>query len=485
MLLLQRNPSLNIIIIESSPEHKRRVGESTVEVSAYFLGNVLGLSGELSRNHISKQGLRFYFANEKTKKFYECSEIGPKFNVLFPGYQIDRARLDEHALQKAVAQGAQLLRPAKVTDIELNSGGLQTLTLKEDEKIRTVRARWLVDASGVRATVARKQNWIHTNSEHPIATAWSRWKGIPDWDDPELAKEAPEWSKRNIGIRNNATNHLVGKGWWAWMIPLQDGDVSIGIVYDQRITELKPGKRIGERIKAMLSEHPAGERFLRNATHTPGDVKFRRNFSYYSEQAADDGVVLVGDALGFIDPFYSPGLDWLCYSTMAAAELITEQIAQPSTCPDRLALYNRQFSDSYSRWFSSLYKDKYYYIGDYELMKIAFKLDLAFYYLGAVSRPFILGPDSLTTPSFGQKEGKWPARFMSFYNRRLATLGKRRIATGRWGRHNDNANFSFFSYRLNWTLPPRTIAALIQYAALECTEAVTNIFAKKSPETHS
>lgn len=477
LLLLQRNPELRILIVESNLRHQRRVGESTVEVSSYFLGQILGLSGELSRNHISKQGLRFHFANDEAQHFHECSEVGPKFNVLFPGYQIDRAQLDEHVLEKAVARGAELLRPAKVTEIDLQPGGLQTLTIQQDKQTRLIHARWIVDASGVRALVARKRGWIHTNTQHPIATAWSRWSGVPDWDGEELAAEAPAWSKRVFGIRNNATNHIIGKGWWAWMIPLQNGDVSIGIVYDQRIVELKAGDRVGNRLKSMLSEHPVGERFLRNATFIKGDVKFRRNFSYYSEKAAGDGFALIGDALGFIDPFYSPGIDWLCYSSMGAAQLIAEQISQPTTCPKRLDGYNRQFSDSYHRWFKAIYKDKYYYMGDYELMKIAFKLDLGFYYLGAVGRPFILGPESLATPSFGQKEGKWPAKIIGFYNRRLATIGKRRMASGRWGRHNAHRHFNFFSYRLNWTLPARLLLALVHYAWLECAEFAASPFA--------
>ena len=43
-LLLRRNPRLRVLILERTTQLKRRVGESTVEISAYFLGRVLGLS---------------------------------------------------------------------------------------------------------------------------------------------------------------------------------------------------------------------------------------------------------------------------------------------------------------------------------------------------------------------------------------------------------------------------------------------------------
>lgn len=126
--LLNRNCELKVLIIESRLEHKRRVGESTVEVSSYFLERVLGLSGELNRNHISKQGLRLWFNNDRTQTLADCSELGPKFNVLFPGYQIDRSRLDEFVLAKAVSLGASLKRPAKVVGHVLKAGGYQSET---------------------------------------------------------------------------------------------------------------------------------------------------------------------------------------------------------------------------------------------------------------------------------------------------------------------------------------------------------------------
>jgi len=468
--LLKLKSDLEILIVESKEEFGRRVGESTVEVSSFFLARVIGLSGELNRNHISKQGLRLWFANEKAESLADCSEFGPKFNVLFPGYQIDRSRLDEVVLQKAVQMGAVLRRPAKVSDFKLEPGGWQTVHLKESGQVVEEQARWLVDASGVRAMVARKEGWIQTNEAHPIATVWSRWKGVLDWDDASLAKEFPDWSKRVYGVRNNATNHLMGRGWWAWWIPLQNGDVSLGLVYDQRLLELPSGERLGERLKQALCSNPAGERLLRDAHFIQGDVSFRRNISYFSDRFAGDGFALIGDAAGFLDPFYSPGLDWVCYTVMASSKLIADSLDRNAVDPRMLDTHNRVFRDSYNRWFNAIFKDKYFYMGDFELMSLAFKLDLGFYYLAVVSRPFLLGIESLRTPSFGQKEAKWPAAIIGFYNRRLAKIGRKRMRSGRWGRSNDRQFGSFFSYRLNWTLPLRIAVAVVAYGMLELKE---------------
>src|SRR5262245_35443285 len=64
-LLRRKNPELRVLILERSERLKRRVGESTVEISAYFLGRVLGLTDHLLEKHIPKQGMRFWFSNDR------------------------------------------------------------------------------------------------------------------------------------------------------------------------------------------------------------------------------------------------------------------------------------------------------------------------------------------------------------------------------------------------------------------------------------
>ena len=63
-LLLRQNSGLRILIVEKSAQLTRRVGEATVEVSAFFMGRVLGLTQYLNESHLVKQGLRFWFTND-------------------------------------------------------------------------------------------------------------------------------------------------------------------------------------------------------------------------------------------------------------------------------------------------------------------------------------------------------------------------------------------------------------------------------------
>lgn len=469
-LLLRRNPRLRVLILERSEHFKRRVGESTVEVSSYFLGRVLDLTAHLHEKHLTKQGLRFWFQNEQTTALDHCSETGPGYNVRLPGYQVDRAVLDEEVLARAVTAGARLLRPVRVTDVTLVPGGGQTVAWTSDDGRTGIEtARWVVDASGVAALLARKNGWLVPNTEHPIASAWSRWTGVKDWDSRELAEKFPAWSRRAHGWRFNATNHLVGLGWWAWMIPLKGGDVSVGVVFDQRLVDLPEGDNLGERLRTMLLEHPVAREMLVDAQWQESDVHFRRNLAYRSSTFAGDGFVLVGDAAGFIDPFYSPGMDWISYTASAAAALVDGSLRGKPKAP-RIARHNELFATSYDRWFRAIYQDKYYYMGDFELMTLAFRLDLGLYYFGVVSQPFKRGAEALETPTFSGPYTKLPFRFIANYNRRLADIARSRLERGVWGRRNHCAYFGFRSYELTWTLPFRLLGVACVYLRLELCE---------------
>ncbi|MFA6959896.1 MAG: tryptophan 7-halogenase [Opitutaceae bacterium] len=469
-LLLKRNPRLRLLILERDDHFKRRVGESTVEVSSYFLGRVLDLTAHLHEHHLVKQGLRFWFHNEHANALDECSETGPGYNVRLPGYQVDRAVLDEEVLARAAAAGAVVRRPVRVTSVTLAAGEQQRIAWADDTGAEGVEtARWVVDASGVVALFARKNGWLEPNTEHPIASVWSRWTGVKNWDSRDLAEKFPAFSRRTHALRFTATNHLVGRGWWAWMIPLKGGDVSVGVVFDQRLVDLPPGESVGTRLRTLLMEHPVAREMLADASWREGDVHLRRNLAYRSTTFAGDGFVLVGDAAGFIDPFYSPGMDWIAYTACAAAALVDGSLRGRPKAP-RIARHNTLFTTSYDRWFRAIYQDKYYYMGDHQLMTLAFRLDLGLYYLGVVWHPFKFGATALETPSFSGPNSTLPYKLIAFYNRRLASIGKTRMARGVWGHRNHGRYYGFRSYELTWTLPLRLLVAAGAYLRLELTE---------------
>ena len=469
-LLLRDNPGLRLLIVEKSARLGRRVGEATVEISAYFMGRVLGLTQYLNESHLAKQGLRFWFANDDVKSLGEASELGGRYQTRLPSYQLDRSTFDEEVLRRAGLEGAKILRPATVTKVELAPGGEQTISIRHLEITQTVRARWIVDASGMAALLARKEGWWRQNTEHPTAAAWSRWKGVKDWDSRELAAKYPEYASSVHSLRNTATNHVIGDGWWSWWIPLKGGDVSVGIVFDQRLVEFpQDGGSIGERVKSFLMKHPVGREMLAEAEYDESDQLWRKNLAYYSTTFAGDGFVLVGDAAAFMDPFYSPGMDWISFTASAAADLITKQ-RRGEPIAEQIERHNREFAQSHRSWFESVYKDKYEYMGEWDLMSIAFRLDLGLYYLGIVSQPFKFGAKALLQPPFNTTLSRPVFRFMRLYNRRFAQIARRRRRNHALGKMNSRHRCLIPGFTLNRSDSKALLKPLMKWIWLEITE---------------
>ena len=435
LLLRRRLPEARVLIVEKAAEFDRKVGESTTEVSSCFLTRVLGLSTYLGHEQLAKQGLRMWFARSAEEKFEDCAEVGGMFNSRLPGFQVDRAKLDERVLALAVEAGCELWRPAKVGSFDLQGVGRNTVEVQMGGVTRRVAARWVVDASGRAAVVSRKLGHFRALEAHPINALWARFTGVKDWDGHELRTKFPGWSAATKTSRAWATNHLMGLGWWCWIIPLKGGDYSIGLVYDTRLFQPPPGATIGERLTAHFRTHPVGREILSEVQPVEGDQRAYSMLPYYSERTMGDGWALVGDAGSFIDPLYSPGLDFCSFTAHAAHSLIARSLAGGEVAKE-IEEYNARFSFCFHSWFEALYRDKYYYMGDAELMAAAFLLDISMYHLGPVRQVYADPATMFDAFPFGGAPGRVVARAMTFYNRRLAALARRKIAAGVYGARN-------------------------------------------------
>ena len=433
LMIKRKYPAARVLIIEKNAAFDRKVGESTTEVSSCYMTRILGLTNYLGHEQLAKQGLRMWFCNSTEQRFDDCVEIGPRYNARVQTFQVDRAKLDSHLLKCAVDAGCELLRPAKVGKIELNGSNGQTVDV--DPRQRSLRARWLVDASGRTTLLARKLGHYRPNLEHPINAVWARFTGVKDWDSYDWREKFRDYMDACRTARSWATNHLMGHGWWCWIIPLRGGDVSAGIVYDSRIFQLPEGANIAERLHAHILANPVGREIFRDARAIEGDLHAFSALPYYGEKVCGDGWACVGDAAGFIDPLYSPGLDFCSYTSNYVADFVGRNLAGEDVTAN-VTHYNAQYPIMYRSWFEALYKDKYYYMGDAELMSAGFLLDVASYYFGLVI-PAYRNPEKafLVLPFHGRR-GRIAASLMKFYNRRLVALAKRRLATGYFARRN-------------------------------------------------
>ncbi len=442
-LLLRRwNPTARILVVEKTSKFDKKVGEATTELSSFFLSHVLRLHELLAREHLHKMGLRFWFGDGSERSLAECSEVSSELIPSLPSYQLDRSRLDQSLLDMCQAEGTEVLRPAKVKKFE-QEWPKSRLTIEGEDGELEVTARWVVDASGKRCWLGRKLGVIERFDDHPTAASWSRWRGVTSLDSQEvLGRDVREESALHYipASRRLCTNHFMGHGWWCWVIPLVDGETSIGLVRDRRLFEMPREGAKHERYESFLRSCDGLGDLLKGAQLDTDDFRSYEHLAYRSTQYMDRGWALVGDAAAFIDPFYSPGLDHCAISSFATANLIDKDLKQALDEPgldSAIAAHNARFTRSYPRYFEALYKDKYELFGDAELSAVAFYLDTAMYYLGVVHGPQV-DVEELAEPPFGRNilPARMAFRLMKLTNRRLVHIARKRQSRGTYGKRN-------------------------------------------------
>lgn len=444
-LLLKRTfPDLRILLVERTEEFDRKVGESTSEVAACFLTRVLNLGMHLSSQHVPKSGLRMWFQKDGNEDPGRCTETGPTFQGRLPAFQLNRIKLDNELLSQVLDLGCELARPATIKSLQLDGIGKNSLTIHpKDGDPRTVTATWIVDASGKAAQIARlRKTWRSNAEEHPTSAMWTRFTNVCYLDSAEGRRRLATASHKVLTQRGNATNHLTGKGWWCWIIPLDNGEVSAGLTWDRRLFTPPEGDSYAERVHKHLLEHPVGKLMFGDAQPVENDSRYYKNPAYYSEEVAGPGFTIVGDAAGFMDPLYSQGLDYCAHSIYSSYDLLRNFYSgQCIEAP--LARKNAEFKQSYFRWFRSLYKDKYWYLGDSELMSAAYLMDIATYFIGPVRLVHTAEDMEFSKMPYDGPIGGAFARFMSFYNKRLAILARKKLANNTYGEKNVDHDFLF------------------------------------------
>ncbi len=436
LLIKRARPATRILIVEKSEIFDRKVGESTSEVAGCFLTRVLGLSNYLACHHFQKHGLRMWFTEADNTCAGECTEVGPFAQARLPTFQLDRSKLDQHLLETAVAEGCELLRPATIKSFELGGAGNNTVTLKVDGITRTLRAGWIADASGRAALIARSRGLWRPLPEHPVHSMWVRFSNVRCLDGHESRTLVPAIDEcRTSSARGSSTNHLMGRGWWSWIIPLSNGDYSAGVTWDERLFSPPGEGPVGQRVKQHLLGHPVGRLMFENAEPAENDARIYKDLPYHATQVAGDGWMLAGDAAGFMDPLYSQGLDYCAHSVYAGHKILLRAL-DGECVKDSIATHNREFGESYHRWFNGIYRNKYQYLGDADLMHAAFLLDVGAYFLGPARLVYTATDAEFSKMPYNGRPGSFFAWLMATYNARFEVIARKKIARGSYGMNN-------------------------------------------------
>ncbi|HSE12917.1 MAG TPA: halogenase, partial [Rudaea sp.] len=248
------------------------------------------------------------------------------------------------------------------------------------------RARWVIDASGRTGLLKRKLDLAEGNG-HDANAIWFRIAeriAIDDWSDDA------SWSSRcDPPERWRSTNHLCGPGYWAWLIPLASGSHSVGIVADARLHPLETINSFDKAMAWFATHQPRLYRELDARRDKLQDFAFLRHFSHGCKQVfSAQRWALTGDAGLFLDPFYSPGSDFIAIGNTYITDLVGRDLRGERIV--REARFYEQLYFSFYRNTLALYEGQYPMFGHAELMPLKVIWDYA-YYWGVLCQFFFQG----------------------------------------------------------------------------------------------
>jgi flavin-dependent dehydrogenase len=380
-----RLPELRVQVLERRPHPvpaaAHKVGESTVEIGAHYFETVLGLSEHLKRDQLKKFGFRFFFS-EGRRDLDRVLELGPSRPMPVSSFQIDRGLFENFLGEECRRRGIDFIDAAVVRSVKLSSDAQphEVGWTHPSGESMVSSARWVVDASG-RAGLLKRKLGLEAPNDHHVHAVWFRIADricLDDWCQGQPDSEA--WNARcDTPTRWLSTNHLVGKGYWVWLIPLSSGSHSVGIVADSSIHPLESMNTFDKAMQWLQTYQPALFDDLDPKRESLQDFAFFRKFSYDCKQVfSKDRWALTGEAGRFLDPFYSPGSDFIAIGNTYITELIERDIKGQRI--EASAMVFEQIFRSFYDSTLALYQNQYAIFGDPEVLPNKVIWDYTYYW---------------------------------------------------------------------------------------------------------
>ena len=397
VLLLEKRTEL--------PQTRQKVGESSVQLAGWYFSKLLDMEEHLLHEHFMKYNLRFYWRTGDARSFedYSASFIRSFSNIA--SYQLDRNVFEAELLRlnRLDDRFECRLGVSKLT-VELGAGELgaedaehritfesketDNDTTKANTRINTeVHAHWVVDATGRRRLLAKKQQSQRPTSVRHGSFFW--WvDGLVDVEtltDLSPAQRRKHPNRRHTGHLPSwvATNHFADEGLWFWIIPLR-GKTSLGVVYDQAVVDWKDVNSAEKATRFICERFPILARDLPQRKVV--DFGGFKDFSYDCSQTLSAGRwAMTGESGRFSDPLYSPGSDLIAiYNTLIVDAIQTEGSDELKRKCQTYESLNKAVFQAYLPSYAMSYDC----LGDQECFALKYVWELTIYF-GVYVFPFV------------------------------------------------------------------------------------------------
>lgn len=313
-----------VVVLEREKFPRYHIGESLIPFTYQPLER-LGMIPKLQASGFTrKYSVQFVSPSGRASQpFYFFNRYDRE--TVAQTWQVVRSEFDQMMVENAREKGVEVREETEVLELLREDGAHVGVRVQaKDGTEYVVRAPVTVDATGREAIAATRNAWRRGDPMLNKVAVWTYYEG----------------SKRDAGIDEGGTTvaFIPNKGWF-WYIPLHGNRVSVGVVSDGKYLTrdgLKDPEAIFQReipqnkwIEDHLSTGKVCDRYWLTAEYT-----------FRSEYCADRGLVLVGDAFGFLDPVFSSGLMIALKSGVAAADAIDEALAARDFSAERFSGYS-------------------------------------------------------------------------------------------------------------------------------------------------
>ncbi|PYK07869.1 MAG: hypothetical protein DME61_11635 [Verrucomicrobia bacterium] len=279
-----------------------------------------------------------------------CSESGTKFyfkdgyrSQTDHAYQVTRGDFDKVLLDHAVECGAEVHEETSVDRAEFSNDEVE-LGIKCNGSFHSIRARYVIDASGRTSVLGRKFKIKKTYDHLQKLSIFAHYDGV--------------W--RAEGIDGTLTVLIRAIDRWFWLIPLSAERTSVGVVLDAEAFR-NSKLRAEDFLEQALSEQPIIAKRMTDARRV-SQVYVEADFSYRSARLHGDRWLLAGDAAGFIDPIFSSGVFLAVFSSELCADVLNEVLDHPRKARRLFAGYERAVNramDIYLRFVKAWYTKEF------------------------------------------------------------------------------------------------------------------------------
>ena len=245
------------------------------------------------------------------------------------GLSLPRRVLDVALLEAAREAGAKVHERWTLGRLDRGTDGAWTLVPVGSPASQPIRARLLVAADGIHSTVARRLG-LHVPGRLRKIALVAHVRGLAGLDDYGEMHAA---GRRYVGVARVEAEAA--------------GNLStIALVVDEERDGRKLAGRSEPFFRETLATFPALRDRLAFAT-IERKVLTTSRLSVRARRLSDDGLLLVGDATGYFDPFTGEGIYRGLRSAVLAAGVADEALRRGDLSAARLAWYDRLYAGAF------------------------------------------------------------------------------------------------------------------------------------------